>query len=256
VALSANALANATDHYTFASSVSVHRDFRIAGIDEAYPVGELEKPTEVVDERTYGPLKALCEQAVEAALPDRALIVRPGLIVGPHDPTDRFTYWPERVAQGGEILAPEPRQGPVQFTDVRDLAEWLVRLIESRTVGCYNATGPEPPVSMERLLRTCQTVSGTESRITWVDESFLLDEGVGPWIEVPLWIPLAPDDIGANRVSIRQALTQGLTFRPIEDTVRDTLEWARARSAGERKAGLKPEREAELLAKWHASQSG
>ncbi|HJZ50545.1 MAG TPA: SDR family oxidoreductase [Roseiflexaceae bacterium] len=257
---SAELLADAVDHYTFISSISVYPHFRSLGTDESAPVDTLDDPNiEEVTGETYGPLKALCEQAAEQALPGRTLVIRPGLIVGPHDYSDRFTYWVRRVAQGGEVLAPERPDWHTQIIDVRDLAEWTLRMAERRLVGVYNATGPAYDLSFGQLLDTCRAVSGSDARFTWVSEQFLVEQEVGAWIELPLWIPQSdPDMLGFSDVSCAQAIAAGLTFRDLATTVRDTLAWDATRSdeadppsrAIQPRAGLKPERERALLQAW------
>ena len=250
---SAGALARAVEHYTFISTLSVFADLSQTGIDENAPVGKLaDETTEQVTGETYGPLKALCEQAVEQAMPGHALIVRPGLIVGPHDPTDRFTYWPHRMAQGGEVLAPGRPDRSIQFIDVRDLAEWTLRRVEAQQTGIYNADGPAGAVTMEQLLQTCKTVSGSDAAFTWVSEEFLAAQKVGEWVEMPLWLSEAePANAGFFAIDCRKAIAAGLVFRPLAETVRDTLEWDTARrSDHEWRAGLKRQREAELLRAW------
>jgi 2'-hydroxyisoflavone reductase len=254
VRASADLLSGAVDHYTFISSISVYRDVSRPGVDERGAVGTLEDTTtEEVAGDTYGPLKALCERAVEESMPGRTLVVRPGLIVGPHDPTDRFTYWPRRVAHGGDVLAPGRPDGAVQFIDVRDLAAWTLRMVEARHTGTYNATGPGSPLTMGGLLDVCNRESGGTARFVWVDEPFLLREEVGPWIELPLWIPDEMDMRGQGAIDCRKAIAAGLAFRPLSETVRDTLDWDATRPDDTaRAAGLRPEREAELLDKWRA----
>jgi 2'-hydroxyisoflavone reductase len=262
VRASAELLAGAVDHYTFISSISVYPHFRSMGLDERAPVGTLDDPTfEEVTGESYGPLKALCEQAVEQALPGRTLIIRPGLIVGPHDGSDRFTYWVRRVAQGGELLAPAHPAWHTQIIDVRDLAEWTLRMVERRQTGVYNATGPEYDLTFGQLLGTCRTVSGSAARFTWVSEAFLLEQAVTPWSELPLWIPESdPDMLGFSDVSCAKAIAAGLAFRDLAETVRDTLAWDSARDvtaapperALQPRAGLAGEREAELLRAWHS----
>ncbi len=250
VRTSAEMLADQVEHYTFISSISVYADVSKPGLDESTPVGKLEdETTEEVTGETYGPLKALCEQAAEAAMPGRVLVIRPGLIVGPHDPTDRFTYWPHRVAAGGEVLAPGRPERPVQFIDARDLAEWTLRLVEARQTGIYHATGPDVALTMQQLLETCKAVSGSNARFIWVSDEQLLQANIGPWMELPLWIPENdPESIGFMRVNVGKALAAGLSFRPLAETVRDTLAWEATRPPdAERKAGMKREREAELL---------
>jgi 2'-hydroxyisoflavone reductase len=248
---SAELLADSVSHYTFISSISVYSDFSQPDMDESGPLGVLEdETTEEVTGETYGPLKALCERAAEAALPGRTLHIRPGLIVGPHDPSDRFTYWPRRIAQGGDVLAPAPPDQLVQWIDVRDLAEWNIRLVEQGVTGIYNATGPDAPLTMQRLLETCRAVTGSAARLVWVDEAFLLEQGAVPWMEIPLWVP-ASEGAGFSAVNCRKAIASGLTFRPLADTVRDTLAWDATRPQdAELRAGLKPEKEAALLQAW------
>jgi 2'-hydroxyisoflavone reductase len=250
VRASAELLADAVDRYTFISSISVYADFSKRGIGEDAPVGTLEdETTEEVTNEAYGPLKALCEQAAERAMPGRVLNIRPGLIVGPHDPTDRFTYWPHRIAQGGEVLAPGRPERQVQFIDARDLAEWTIRMVEAKQTGVYNATGPDYLLTMGQVLEECMRQSGSDARLNWIDEKRLLEAGATPWMEVPLWIPETdPDAPGFAATNCNKAFAAGLTFRPLAETVRDTLAWDATRPADvERRAGIKPEREAHYL---------
>ncbi len=231
----AELLAGSVAHYTFVSSISVFRDFATPDQDEDAPLGALADPTtETVDGATYGPLKVLCEQAVQSAFPARSLIVRPGLIVGPHDPTDRFTYWPWRLAGRpagdslpvpGDVLAPGDPAAAVQFVDARDLAGWMVRLIEARVGGVFNATGPESPqrvYTMGELLHTCRQVAASEAsrsgELIWADEGFLLRAEVKPWTELPLWVPSSdPRMAHMQRVDCSRARAAGLTFRPVAE---------------------------------------
>jgi len=231
--------------YCFVSSISVYTDFRMP-VDEESPLAELgDLPDDEVTDASYGPLKALCERVVGEIFGDRALVVRPGLICGPHDPTGRFTYWPHRLARGGEVLAPAPPEKPLQAIDVRDLGEWIVALCESRVHGVYNAT--HSGVTWEELLHTCLDVARSEAEITWVAPEFLVEQGVGPWMELPLWL-VDPAAEYADRVDVRRAIAAGLRFRSLEDTVRGALDDAETTEA----AGLTPEREAALLEAWHA----
>jgi nucleoside-diphosphate-sugar epimerase len=240
---SAEALAD-SGFYCFVSSVSVYADFS-QPIDEGSPVAELGAlPDDEITEESYGPLKALCEEAVRDVFGERASVVRPGLIVGPYDPTGRFTYWPHRVARGGEVLAPAPPDEPTQLIDVRDLGEWIVSLCERRLGGMFNAT--HPGVSWGELLETCRSVTGAEPTITWVSRDFLVEQEVGQWMELPLWIH-DPEATYFDRVDVGRALSAGLVFRPLAETVRGTLDHARTTDA----AGLKTEREAKLLEAWH-----
>jgi len=238
-------------HYTFVSSLSVYPDFGGANPEES-PVGTLEDETvEKVDAETYGPLKALCERAAEEAFSGPTSNVRAGLIVGPDDPSDRFTYWPHRIADGGEVLAPGNPAATVQFVDVRDLAGWMVRAAEAGTAGVFNATGPEVPLTMRDFLATTARVAGSDAELVWIDQGFLVEKEVGPWMELPLWIP----DVDAT-TDCSKAIAAGLTFRPLEETVRDTITWARDRRPSDRpwRAGMKREREAELLAAWREAR--
>ena len=249
---SAHLLAGRVGLYVFISSISVYADFAPPGPNEKSPVATLDDETvEEVTGETYGGLKALCERAVETALPEEALIVRPGLIVGPHDPTDRFTYWPVRVARGGEVLAPGGPDAPTQVIDVRDLADWIVRACERGLTGVFNATGPAAPLTLEGLLNTCREVAGGDATFTWVDEAFLRESEVVPFTELPCWVPSA--NWGMLQADIRAALAAGLTSRPLSDTIRDTLEW-RTPSLEQKPlaAGLAPEREQVLLRAWRA----
>ena len=267
---SARLLADAVGHYTFVSSQSAYRDTSVPGVAEDYPVvnindeqlreAEALPQSELITApffgERYGALKALCERAAEGEMPGRVLHVRAGLIVGPHDYSDRFTYWPRRVAEGGEVLAPGNPERQVQFIDARDLAGWILDMAEARKAGTFNAAGPDYKLTMGRLLEACRGATGSDARFVWVDEQFLLDAEVGPWMEVPLWVPEAGDD-NVNRhfmeVSVEKAVAAGLKFRPLSETVRDTLEWDLARPADTpRRAGLARERERELLEAWKA----
>lgn len=259
------ALRGSGAHYTFVSSISVYSDFGTPDYDESRPVQpitaeQLEAVRAAGDDRSviyahYGPLKAACERAAEEGLPGRALVLRPGLIVGPYDPSDRFTWWVQRVARGGEVLAPGRDTRPVQIIDVRDLAEWMVKLAEARTTGIYQATGPERPLMLGEMLDAARQVSGSDATFEWVGEQFLLDHGVTPWSDLPLWMP--EDDAHGRAIhtaDVSRARRAGLEFRPLSQTVSDTLEWDRTRNhAADWKAGLTEERERELLAAWHAA---
>jgi 2'-hydroxyisoflavone reductase len=247
VRASAVALSTAVERYVFISTISVYADFSKPGLDENAPVATLQdERVEEITPETYGALKALCEQAAEQALPEHTLIIRPGLIVGPYDMTDRFTYWPYRVAQGGEILAPGEADQQVQFIDVRDLAEWTIRMTEQRATGIYNATGPDDRLSMDQFLETCRTTTSSNARFVWVNEPFLEEHK----IELPLWAPT--QEAGVWAVNCRKALDEGLASRPLTQTIRDTLAW---KNGAELHAGLTREREQELLHAWHELQT-
>ncbi len=244
---SARMLASTASHYTFISSISVYADHSRAGTTEEAAVGILEDVTNEEIMENYGPLKGLCEKVVEREFPDRTLVIRPGLIVGPFDPSDRFTYWVERMARGGEVLAPGDAKHPVQFIDVRDLAAWTIAVVEKQTVGVIHATGPQTALTLGEVLDVCREVSESDASLVWAKPEFLKAQGVGEWIDMPLWIA-DPAFAGHSCVDISRALTAGLEFRGLADTVRDTLAWLRTRPADhEWKSGLRAEREAEVL---------
>jgi 2'-hydroxyisoflavone reductase len=238
---SAELLRENVPHYTFTSSISVYASFE-KGPNEGDAV-YTEEPPDETNMEFYGQRKASCERTVQEIYGDDALIVRPGLIVGPHDPTGRFTYWPHRIARGGDVLAPEPRTARVQFIDVRDLGEWMVRLVEERASGVFNATGPATPMTMEQLLEACRATVNPDVRLVWVDADLLREREVGEWMELPLWI-VDPEWIGHSDADVSKAIGHGLTFRPADDTIRATLADAELTDT----AGMKPEREQELLA--------
>lgn len=246
---SAGLLADRVAQYTFVSSVSVYSNTSAPGTDEASRVHTLEDETveQITGADVYGGLKALCENAAEQALPGRALSVRAGLIVGPYDPSGRFTYWVHRIARGGDVLVPEPRDQPVQLVHGRDLAEWMLEMAERRETGVLNATGPEAPLSMEGLLDAIVEETGSDARLVWVDEGSLLANAVEAWSDLPLWLAPGANPESANflAVDVRKALAAGLRFRSLARTIRDTLEHADTSPA----AGLDPNRERELLSR-------
>ncbi|HEX2992332.1 MAG TPA: SDR family oxidoreductase, partial [Anaerolineales bacterium] len=245
VRLSAEALKDSVRRYIFISSISVYADNRKIGIDESYPVGKLQdESVEEITGETYGPLKALAEKAVQDMYGDRALIVRPGLIVGPYDPTDRFTYWPMRVKRGGDMITPDRPQTPIQIIDVRDLSEFIVKLIEDNASGVYNATGPDYELMMGEFLDACKRVAGSVAAFHWASAEFLAEHGVQPWSDMPVWIPDTEEDAGFSRIDVSKAIDGGLKFRPLEDTIRDTIAWAETRPKGhEWRAGLNSDKE-------------
>jgi 2'-hydroxyisoflavone reductase len=240
--------------YVFVSTVSVYNNFS-KPVDESgptfQPTAELEK-AEKVNDLTYGPMKRRCEQIVEEFFPKTATIVRPGLIVGPEDPTDRFTYWPVRIDRGGEVLAPMPMTQPVQFVDSRDLGSFIVNLIDDGHVGTYNATGPSSELTMAELLYGCRAATSGDVKFTWVDEAFLLDQQVGPFMEMPMWVP-GEAMKAFMQIKCDKARSVGLSFRPLADTARDIIAWARTQPADRKTmAGLSAEKEKQILAAWHA----
>jgi 2'-hydroxyisoflavone reductase len=236
---SAGVLAGAADRYVFVSSISYYADYREprSETDPPEPLGDKPDDRLLEDYSNYGPLKALCEQEVERAFGDRAILVRPGLIVGPNDPTDRFTYWPRRAQRGGPMLVP-PDQ-PVQMVDVRDLAGWMIRLVEDGRSGPYNATSPAGALSFDSMLEACGATD-----VVRVTAGFLAEQGVEGWSDLPCWIPPEEADHAAFQlVPVDRAVEAGLTFRPLAETARDVPEWMG-------KAGLAADRESELLAAW------
>ena len=262
VKASAEALRDAVDLYVFVSSQSVYADVSRPGVDENSPTETL--TPEQLDKANainaatasaaaygdlYGGLKTLCEQAAKSMMPGRVLVQRPGLIVGPYDYTDRFTYWVARVARGGEVLAPGRPERPVQFIDARDLAEWSVGMIEEKRVGVYNCNGAPGAVTMKDVLDECKAVSASDASFTWVDERFLLQHQVGAWSELPLWLPESEDSLkGFMFVSSDKAIADGLKFRSLTETIADTLSWWQSTATVEpMKAGLDPEKEQRLL---------
>ncbi len=260
VKMSAELLAPNVGHYTFISSISVYRDFKTPDMTEAAPVGTIDDPTiEEITGETYGPLKALCEQAAEAAMPGRVANIRPGLIVGPRDRSDRFTYWPVRIARGGEVLCPGNGDDFIQIIDVRDLGEWLVMLSERRITGVYNADSAPRAITMGSLLAKCREVCNPQAELTWTDAEFLAEQEVQAWSNMPCWVPAEGDEVAFALVSTTKAQAAGLGRRPLDDTIRDTLAWWQQQPAERRqkmRAGMDPEREVEVLKAWHERARG
>jgi 2'-hydroxyisoflavone reductase len=246
---SAGLLADSVEHYTFVSSGSVYAETSRPGTDESSPVYRLEDESveEITSPEVYGGLKVLCEEAAARAMPGRVLAVRAGLIVGPYDPTGRFTYWVHRIARGGDVLVPEPRDQPVQLIHGRDLADWMLTMADRREGGVYNATGPEAPLTMESLLEAIAEETGSDARLAWVGERTLVGKGVEAWSDLPLWLApqTNPESASFLAVDVSKALAAGLRFRPLARTIRDTLEQAETSP----RAGLSPARERELLAR-------
>ncbi|MCP3903786.1 MAG: NAD-dependent epimerase/dehydratase family protein [Planctomycetes bacterium] len=259
VSASAGMLAKRVRQYVFVSSISAYADTSKPGIDETAPAATMDDETleEFGDQfQHYGALKVLCEQAAERAMPGRTTNVRPGLIVGPRDNVPRFTYWPVRIEKGGEVLAPGDPGDPVQYIDVRDLADFIVSTIEDRTVGVFNATGPTTPTNIAEMLYGCKAVAGPTATFTWCDADFLTEQGVQGWSHVPVWVPPRGESGGMHRISVAKAVAAGLTSRSLADTVRATLDWYHAWPADTPfrwRGGVSAEREAEVLAAWHAA---
>ena len=252
------------DRYVFISTISVFADVSKPGTDENGPLAkyagadamkETVATLRASNYGLYGPLKVLSEQEAEKWFPGKALVIRPGLIVGPGDETDRFTYWPVRVARGGEVLAPGDGNDPVQFIDARDLSEWTIRMVEQGTVGTYNATGPKQKLTMRKMLDGIKQATKSDARFTWAKAEFLAAQKVWAWSDMPVWIPAEGEHLGFSRISNARALGKGLTFRSIGDSTNATLEWFRKQPAERQaklKSGVTAEREAAVLAAWHA----
>lgn len=236
--------------YLFISTISVYADQDTAGLNEDSGLLRLEDPaTEVVDGTTYGGLKVLCEEALAGVYPASSrLVVRPGIVVGPDDPTDRFTYWPVRVARGGEVLAPSGPELALQWIDARDLADFMVGAIERGVAGTYNAVCEAGRFTMGELLNVAKRVSGADASFTWVSDEFLFGQGVRPFADLPFWLPGAEGNL--FKVDGSRAHGQGLRDRPLEETVRDTLQWQAERGDPALKVGMSADREAELLREW------
>jgi len=251
------------DRYVFISTISVYADTSKPDTEESAPLAKYTGADAMKESREtilaskyvlYGPLKALSEQEAEKWFPKKTLIIRPGLIVGPRDETDRFSYWPVRIDRGGEVLAPGDPKDPVQFIDARDLAEWTIRMVENGETGTYNATGPAKLLGVGEMLEGIKVANKSNATFTWVNADFLAAQKVEPWSDMPVWIPPRGEEAGGNRISIKRALDKGLTFRPLDATARDTLAWFKSQPAERQaklKAGLSPERETEVLAAWH-----
>ena len=249
----ASLLSGKCGSYTFISSLSVYQDFLMPDIDENYPLARLDDTSE--EDHTgdaFGPLKALCEYEIQKNFDGKVLVFRPGLVVGPHDPTDRFTYWPWRVSLGGKILAPAPPSSSLQFIDVRDLAEFIIQRVEKDDEGVYNVTGPKKPATMGSLLVSCREAALSEATFVWVDEDFLLEHGVAPWKDLPLWVPSSnPAFTGFYNININKALKAGLSLRPLAKTVNDTLNWLKTERGGAKlKVGMDIATETSLLMKF------
>jgi len=255
------------DRYVFVSTISVFSDVSKPGTDEngalaKYTGADAMKETQATLRASnyglYGPLKVLSEKEAEKWFPGKALIIRPGLIVGPGDESDRFTYWPVRVARGGEVLAPGTPADPVQFIDARDLAEWTIRMVEQGATGTYNATGPKQKLTMGKMLDDIKLATKSDARFTWADADFLAAQKVAPWSDMPVWVPARGDEAGFSLISNAKALSKGLTFRSVGDSTLATLEWFRKQPAERQaklRAGITATREAEVLAAWHARKN-
>ena len=262
----AQILKGKTERYVFISTISVYADTTKPGMDEDAPLAAYHGADAMKETREsivasnfalYGPLKALSEAEAERSFPGKTLIIRPGLIVGPRDESDRFTYWPVRIDRGGEVLAPGEPSDPVQFIDARDLAEWTIRMAEQQETGIYNATGPAKKLGIGGMLEGIKAAENSRANFTWVNADFLENHKVSPWSDMPVWIPPRGEEAGASQISNRRAMAKGLTFRPLAETARDTLAWFKSQPAERQaklRAGLTAEREKEVLAAWHKKE--
>jgi 2'-hydroxyisoflavone reductase len=256
---SSAALKDSVGRYLFVSSISAHTDNGTRGQTEDGPVFSSADYEDVVRRNAgmgeaFGPNKAEAERIVHATFGERGLVVRPGLIVGPRDNSDRFTYWPVRIDRGGEVLAPGDGTDRAQIVDVRDLGRFLVHLVEQQASGTYNAVGPRAPMTMAEMLNGIRAVTPSDASLTWVAADFLREHEVGAWMEMPVWVYPGPDTRGFMEWDCTKAIAAGLEFRPLADTARDTLAWWKARGpdAPALRTGLAPEKEARILAAWKA----
>ena len=253
------------DRYVFISTISVFSDTSQPGMDESGPLAKYAGADAMAETQAtlranmalYGQLKAESEKEAEKQFPNKALIIRPGLIAGPGDESDRFSYWPVRIDRGGEVMAPGTPNDPVQFIDARDLAEWTIRMAEQGTTGIFNATGPDYKLTIGKMLEDIKAGLKSNAKFTWVSADFLATQKVRGWSDMPVWVAPRPQNLGFSQISIKKALSKGLTFRPVGDTARATLEWFKKQPAerqAKMRAGLTAEREAEVLAAWHSAQ--
>jgi 2'-hydroxyisoflavone reductase len=262
---SAELLAPSVKQYIFISTISVYKNGDVVGADETAELQKADDPASEDIPKYYGALKALCEQAAEAAMPGRVATIRPGLIVGPLDPTGRFTHWPARMADGGEVLAPGDGTTPTQVIDSRDLGAWIVKVIEDNVTGIYNALGPAKPLTMKAMLEACNAAAGNKATLTWVDAAFLEEQKVAPWSELPAWFDAKGEMAGFGTMANARAIKAGLVFRPIGETAKATLEWLALPETAEwiatlpddkrdkvRGSGISRDKEAKVLAAWHA----
>jgi len=254
--LSAELLAPSVKQYVNISTISVYAKRDTPGADETAPLATLPDPASEDVKAHYGALKALCEQAAEAAMPGRVANLRPGLIIGPGDPTGRFTHWPWRMLEGGEVLCPGDGGTPTQYVDGRDLGAWIVKVVEDNTVGVFNALGPERKIAMREVLEACNAAAGNKATLTWVDAAFLEQHEVAAWSELPMWFDATGEMAGFGTMSNARAVAAGLGFRPILDTARDTLAWLPSVHEDKRRqissTGISREKEAKVLAAWKA----
>lgn len=252
VEASAGLLRDHAERYLFVSSISAYANLGVAGIDERQGSAPMPVPYSEELPTHYGALKAGCERAAESAMPGRSMVVRPGLIVGPGDPTDRFTYWPTRVARGGDVLAPNAASDPVQYIDVRDLAQFSVGALAAGQSGVFNAAGPTEPTTVGEFLGACKAVTKSDAEFRYAPTALLREKEVAPWMELTVWVPTDDEQFGGMlQVDNSKALAAGLTTRPVEETIADTLAWWNSLPQARRdepKAGLAADKERDVLA--------
>jgi len=263
VTASAGLLADSADYYLYTSSISAYADSSKPNADETEPVGQISAEDEAkvlttkdITGENYGPLKARCEaEARKAFTEERTCVVRPGLIVGPGDYSDRFTYWPVRIYKGGEVMAPGNPTDPVQFIDCRDLGEWYIRLVENGTLGTFNGVGPRSPMSVAGMLYGIRATVDNQISFTWVDADFLEKHEVQAWMHMTVWVPPVGEYAGFSTSNIDRAIEAGLTFRPLADTTVATIDYWNSLDEerhGKVRAGCPPELEQTVLAAWRA----
>ncbi|MGM0776132.1 MAG: SDR family oxidoreductase [Bacillota bacterium] len=255
-------LGDSIEHYTYISSISVYKDWIPLNLKEDYHLQSMpqDRLKDVEEGRIspyeyYGALKVLCEAEAEKHWPGRVLHIRAGQLVGPFDYTDRLPYWVQRVSEGGNIVVPGRPERPIQLIDVMDIAAWGFNMAENSKTGTYNITGPDYELTMEELLNTCKSVTNSKAKFVWADEQFVLDHQIQPWTEMPLWIPEHFPLDGEVKpwhmcISVKKAIENGLSFRPLEDTIHDVYQWEKGRQDSGRKAGISREKEQELLDAW------
>ncbi len=253
---SAELLKDAVGQYIFISTISVYNEEGVETLDEGSELLTIEDETiEEINGETYGPLKVLCEKAIVDVYKDRALIIRPGLIIGPDDPTDRFTHWPRRMSEGGKVLCPDLPDQPTQFIDVRDLADFTIKMAEKKAAGIYNATGPDYEILLNDFFTTCHKLCGEKADLIWVADKFLQKQDVAPYMDIPLWVSGDTKPYTIMRTDCRRAISQGLKFRPLEETIGDTMAWHKTRPEEiDYRCGLKPDKEKEIIAKWEVKK--
>jgi len=263
VRLAGKLLKDSTNQYIFISTISVYgSNTSVVGMDETTRVADYNGETDPFAltpqdaGRFYGPLKALAEREAAYWFPGRATIIRPGLIVGPDDPSDRFTYWPVRIDRGGEVLAPGKPEDATQIIDVRDLCEWTIRTAENHDIGVFNATGPNEPRPIGDMLEGIQAALNANCTFTWATQEVLQQHSVRGWSELPVWVPMSGNNAGFMRVSVAKAIAHGLTYRPLATTARDTLAWFKSLPADRQQnmGGLKADKEATVLAALRSSR--